>query len=212
MIITDSMNRPGGVCSTLDSSGRWIEAGFRCWPLEVFFAAGPPSRPELPGFLGEWPCAALPNEIDAGNIQGNGESRRWSADCLSGTSASCARRSSISRCSRPVEIIANETTALSTHVLPTKDQLERADINLWDFLSRGWRACTRPPLFEPVGDRRSSWWVLSELGRRLGYDLAAELPPDDQPASDDVLLAAQAVRARCTFEDLVDNGYIEDRS
>ena len=28
------------------------------------------------------------------------------------------------------EIIANETTALSTHVLPTKDQLERPDITL----------------------------------------------------------------------------------
>jgi len=66
MIITDSMNRPGGV---------WFHPGFfrqvdrsRVPVLapEVFFAAGPPSRPELPGFLGEWPCAALPNEIDAG--------------------------------------------------------------------------------------------------------------------------------------------------
>ena len=34
-----------------------------------------------------------------------------------------------------IEIIANDTTAISTHVLPTKDQLERADVTLWDFLS-----------------------------------------------------------------------------
>ena len=33
-----------------------------------------------------------------------------------------------------IEIIGNDTTALSTHVLPTKDQLERADVTLWDAL------------------------------------------------------------------------------
>ena len=63
-----------------------------------------------------------------------------------------------------IEIIANDTTALSTHVLPTKDQLERADVTLWDFLARGSPRSTRRPVVDPVGDRRSTWWVLAELG------------------------------------------------
>ena len=72
-----------------------------------------------------------------------------------------------------IEIIANDTTALSTHVLPTKDQLERADVTLWDFLIPRVAAQHTPAIVEPVGDRRSTWWVLAELGRRLGHDLAA---------------------------------------
>ncbi len=69
MILTDSMNRPGGT---------WFHPGFfrvmdaaplPQLPAEMFFHQGPPSRPDLPGFLGEWPCAALPSEIEAGNIR-----------------------------------------------------------------------------------------------------------------------------------------------
>ena len=33
------------------------------------------------------------------------------------------------------DVTANETTALSTHVLPTKDQLERPDLTMGDVLS-----------------------------------------------------------------------------
>jgi anaerobic selenocysteine-containing dehydrogenase len=70
------------------------------------------------------------------------------------------------------EILPNETTALSTHVLPTKDQLERPDVTLWDILSPRVSAQHTPAVVEPVGERRSMWWVLAELGRRLGHELA----------------------------------------
>jgi len=53
------------------------------------------------------------------------------------------------------EIIENETTALSTHVLPTKDQLERADINLWDFLSPRVAGMYSPAVVSPAGGARS---------------------------------------------------------
>ena len=101
------------------------------------------------------------------------------------------------------EIIANDTTALSTHVLPTKDQLERADVTLWDFLSPRVAAQHTPAVVDAVGDRRSSWWVIAELGRRLGHALA----PDD--ADDDVMLARIGKRARCSFDELVDAGWVE---
>ena len=69
LIITDSMNRPGGI---------WFHPGY-AYQLESFelpitppegrFGPGPRSRPETQAFLREWPCAALPDEIDAGNIR-----------------------------------------------------------------------------------------------------------------------------------------------
>ncbi|MDT3445647.1 MULTISPECIES: hypothetical protein [unclassified Pseudofrankia] len=71
-----------------------------------------------------------------------------------------------------IEIINNETTALSTHVRPTKDQLERADITLWDALLPRVAAQHTPAAVEPVGDRRSVWRVLTEIGRRLGHQFA----------------------------------------
>jgi anaerobic selenocysteine-containing dehydrogenase len=68
-IVTGSMNRQGGT---------WFHPGFG-YQLEAFelpvsspegtFGPGPASRPETQAFLGEWPCAVLPNEIRAGNIR-----------------------------------------------------------------------------------------------------------------------------------------------
>src|SRR6478609_8435801 len=69
LIITDSMNRPGGI---------WFHPGFGYQlesfelpiiPREGHFGPGPRSRPETQAFLREWPCATLPDEIDAGKIR-----------------------------------------------------------------------------------------------------------------------------------------------
>jgi anaerobic selenocysteine-containing dehydrogenase len=208
MILTNSMNRPGGV---------WFHPGFfrqvdaaplPVLPPERFFGSGPPSRPELPGFLGEWPCAALPSEIAAGNIRAV---LNLGGGLLTGFPDERVLRPALQQLDvlATIEIIANETTALSTHVLPTKDQLERADINLWDFLSPRVVAQYSPAVVEPVGDRRSAWWVLAELGRRLGHELAGPFPSGDRPESDDAMLAAQTAHARCTFADLADRRYVE---
>jgi anaerobic selenocysteine-containing dehydrogenase len=98
------------------------------------------------------------------------------------------------------------TTALSTHVLPTKDQLERADITLWDALLPRVAAQHTPAIVDPIGDRRSTWWVLAELGRRLGYEMA---PTEGEHATDDAVLAKLCARGRCAFDDLVGNGWVE---
>jgi len=105
-----------------------------------------------------------------------------------------------------IEIIRNDTTALSTHVLPTKDQLERADVTLWDFLIPRVAAQHTPAIVDPVGDRRSTWWVLAELGRRLGYELAET---SGEQATDAARLRTMAAGARCTFDELAAAGWIE---
>ena len=150
MIVTDSMNRPGGV---------WFHPGFfrqvdaaplPLLPAETFFCAGPPSRPDLPGFLGEWPCAALSSEIAAGNIRAV---LNLGGGLLTAFPDAAVMRRALTRLDvlATIEIIENETTALSTHVLPTKDQLERADINHWDHLSPRVAGLYSPAVVAPAG-------------------------------------------------------------
>jgi anaerobic selenocysteine-containing dehydrogenase len=93
-------------------------------------------------------------------------------------------------------------------VLPTKDQLERADINLWDFLSPRVAGMYSPAIVAPAGDRRSAWWVLAGLGQRLGYEMP-RAPATDGPADDDVMLAAQVKHARAAFADIIASRYAE---
>ena len=201
MIVTGSMNRPGGM---------WFHPGF-AHQLESFElpisppAAGSsvPGRRRVPGspsFLGEWPCAVLADEIRAGNIRAVLNLGGHLVTAFPDTNDLVPALRSLDVLAT-IEIIANDTTELSTHVLPTKDQLERADVTLWDFLMPRVAAQHSPAIVEPVGDRRSTWWVLAELGRRLGYDLAAT---SGDEATDDARLAAITAGARCTFDELDD--------
>jgi anaerobic selenocysteine-containing dehydrogenase len=202
MILTDSMNRPGGY---------WFHPGFGhqleafqlpVSPPEGSFGPGPASRPETHAFLGEWPCAVLADEIRAGNIRAvlNFGGHLLTAFPEADDLEPALRELEVLA---TTEIIANDTTAHSTHVLPTKDQLERADVTLWDFLSPRVAAQHTPAVVDPVGDRRSSWWVIAELGRRLGHELAPA------GADDDAMLARIGKRARCSFDELVDAGWVE---
>jgi anaerobic selenocysteine-containing dehydrogenase len=209
MVVTDSMNRPGGT---------WFHPGFMqpldaaplpLVPPEALFGDGPRSRPELSAFIGEWPCAALPDEIEAGNIRAF---LNLGGNLLTAFPDENALRPALEGLEvfASLEIIGNETTALSTHVLPTKDQLERADVTLWDALSPRVAAQFTPAVLDPVGERRSAWWVLSELCRRLG-PAAGGLPgADGEPEGGDLeRLAEFAGHARCSFETLVGAGYVE---
>jgi anaerobic selenocysteine-containing dehydrogenase len=206
MILTGSMNRPGGV---------WFHPGF-AHQFETFelpisppegglFGPGPRTRPESQSFLGEWPCAVLADEIRAGNIRAvlNLGGHLVTAFPEANSLVPALRSLDVFA---TIEIIANDTTAISTHVLPTKDQLERADVTLWDFLLPRVAAQHTPALIDPVGDRRSTWWVLAELGRRLGHELVGT---SGEEASDDARLAMLSAGARSTFEELVAAGWVE---
>ena len=205
MIITGSMNRPGGA---------WFHPGFTnqmesfelpVSPPEGTFGAGPESRPETQAFLGEWPCAVLADEIRAGNIRAVlnlGGSLVTAFPDANDLVPALEQLEVLAT----IEIIANDTTALSTHVLPTKDQLERADVTLWDFLSPRIAAQHTGPVVEPVGDRRSTWWVLAELARRLGHD---RVVPTGDDATDEAMLARIGSGGRTPYDDLVATGFAE---
>jgi anaerobic selenocysteine-containing dehydrogenase len=207
MILTDSMNRPGGA---------WFHPGFinrmDAAPLPIItepFGPGPKSRPELPSFVGDWPCAALPDEIEAGHIRAfinlGGNLVRSFPDA-SRLVAALQKLEVFAT----LEIIENETSALSTHVMPSKDQLERPDLALWDFLSPRVNAQFTPAAVPPVGDRRATWWILAELIRRMGYEPPGEPPADDRaPGADESMLAGLVQYARTGFAELVQSRYAE---
>jgi anaerobic selenocysteine-containing dehydrogenase len=202
LIITGSMNRPGGI---------WFHPGF-AYQLESFelgisppegsFGPGPRSRPETQSFLREWPCAAQPDEINAGNLRAflNLGGSLVTAFPNAGSLVPAHEKLDVLA---TTEILPSETTALSTHVLPTKDQLERPDVTLWDILAPRVSAQHTPAVVASAGERRSMWWVLAELGRRLGHELA------DTSASDDAMLAQVSAGGRGTYDDLTANGWAE---
>lgn len=206
MILTGMMNRKGGV---------WFHPGFitqyDSFELPILdnpFSPGPPTMPQVSGLIGDWPCAALPGEIVAGNIR-----------ALVNFGGSLIRSFPDANVLAPAleklevnvnfEIVDNETTALSTHVLPTKDQVERADISFWDTLSASLSMLYTPASVEPMGERRSAWWIISQLMTRMDLPVPAYVPAeDDTPAADDKMLAAMMAGARCGFDELAAAGTV----
>ena len=62
-----------------------------------------------------------------------------------------------------------------------------------------------PPVVEPMGERRSAWWIISQLMRRMGLPVPDDVPHDDRiPGADDAMLARLMTGARCGFDELRD--------
>jgi anaerobic selenocysteine-containing dehydrogenase len=206
MVLTGSMNATGGA---------WFHPGFlkayEDWELPVFPALTPGSnvRPDVQGIMGDWPCAVLPLEIEAGNIRalfnfGGSLLRTW-PDTNALTAALPKLDLNVA-----VEIFHNELTPLCTHVLPTKDPVERAEISRWDTLAWNVSVQYTPPLVEPMGERRSAWWVISQFMRRAGLRVPDWVPDDDRVEGTDELMLAKLMKsARCTFDELKEKRYVE---
>jgi anaerobic selenocysteine-containing dehydrogenase len=64
-----------------------------------------------------------------------------------------------------------------------------------------------PAVVDPVGERRSMWWVFAELGRRLGYDLGSLGNPDS--STDDDVLAVLLAGARSKYDEVAATGFAE---
>ena len=206
MALTGRLNRKGGV---------WFHPGFitqyDSFQLPIIdnpFSPGPPTMPEVSGLIGDWPCAALPGEIQAGNIRGFvnlGGSMLRSFPDANVLGAALKKLDVFAS----FEVVWNETTALSSHVMPTKDQVERPEISMWDTLCGSVSMMYSPQVVPPMGDRRSGWWIISQLMKRMGMEVAAHVPEDDrEPGADDVMLAALLGGARSTFDEVKEKGTV----
>ena len=198
-VVTHSFEVPGGM---------WFQPGFLhrlherdLHPSDGDVAPGPASRPELAMRWGERACAALADEIEAGNVR--------VLVVLGGNPVT-----SLPETPRLVEafrrldalvvadVVETDTTALATHVLPCTGQLERPDVPLVVDQFLPVLATRYTPAIVPAGaDRKPMWWPLAKLGERLGVDA---LPDgcDPQTTTDDELLATLVERSGADFDAL----------
>src|SRR3546814_14238988 len=64
-----------------------------------------------------------------------------------------------------------------------------------------------PAVIEPQGERRSAWWVIAEIMRRLGVPVPDYVPETDlQEGADEAMLAALMPAARTRFEAVATQG------
>jgi anaerobic selenocysteine-containing dehydrogenase len=161
------------------------------------------------GIIGDWPCAVLPAEIEAGNIRGL---VNFGGSLLRSFPDTNVLASALTKLELHVdtEIVANETTQLCTHVLPTKGAVERAEIGRWDTLAWNVSMQYTPALVEPIGERRSAWWVIAQIMRRAGLPVPDHVPEDDRAEdADERMLAHLFGNARSSFAEVKAKRYVE---
>jgi anaerobic selenocysteine-containing dehydrogenase len=198
-ILTGSFERPGG---------KWFNPGMAGPPpggaapvVPPPLHPGPPSRPELPRIADQYPLAALRDEIEAGNVRallvfgGNPAVALPDGGPLAGALATL----DVLAC---WDVVPTATTALATHVLPSLDALERADVLTTTILPATMTQYT-PAVVAPIGQRRAVWRSTAELAARMGLEVLPD-GVDAVAGADEDVLAAIADRARVPFSVLRD--------
>jgi anaerobic selenocysteine-containing dehydrogenase len=186
MAVTGSLDREGGSWVNPGRIMRKDKTHFPAAPEDGWNRPGPASRPELRGTHGDYPCAAIPDEIAAGNLRAMAVFGGNLEVCLPETARSYGAL-------KDLEVLAvfdvrgNRTVDIATHVLPTKGQLERSDMSFVTDTSFPLLVTQyTPALVQPLGDRKAFWWILSELGKRMGLDFFPGF--DHETGTDDAFL------------------------
>jgi anaerobic selenocysteine-containing dehydrogenase len=204
-IVTGSYDAPGGM---------WFHPGFlrqvhtdiQADPQVPTPRPGPRSRPDVRVWGDEYPCSVLADEVEAGNLRvlvvfggnpmtafPNTDRTRRALEALDALIV--------------LDVIDNETTEVATHVLPTKGQLERADLPYYyDQFNLDASTQYSPAFVAPMGEARSMWRIAAQLAEGVGTSiLPASLSTD---SSDDDVLAVLAGRAAAPFDDIHRHGYV----
>lgn len=166
--VTGSLDRPGGMWI---NRGMLNDAAKTGWQPANTTRPGPKSRPDLPGRVGQMPSGALIDEIEAGNLRALIVVGGNPVIALPDTERLTAALRKLDLLV-VLDVLPTGTTELATHVLPCVGQLERADISLGDVAYPREFAQYVPRVVAPAAERRPAWWILGELGRRLGFELA----------------------------------------
>jgi anaerobic selenocysteine-containing dehydrogenase len=206
-IVTGSFDRPGG---------SWFNPGFlrrletrSLAPAGAEPGPGPSSRPELRNWLNEFPCSAMVDEIDAGNLRalvvfGGNPTRALPepdrvAEALGRLEAFAV-----------VDVVETDSSRLASHVLPATGQLERADLPLEiDQFVPTLSTQYTPAVVAPGAERRPAWWMFAQLAERLGLQVLPDGLHADAATEDD-LLRPLVERSRGDWDDLVERRWALD--
>lgn len=200
MIVTGSLDREGGAWVNPGRIMRKDRMDLPAAPEAGWNRPGPASRPELRGTAGDYPCAAIPDEIAAGHLRAMAVFGGNLETCLPETGRTYEAL-------RQLDVLAvfdvrhTRTTDIATHVLPTKDQLERADMTfVTDSAFPLLVSQYTPAVVAPLGERRAYWWIVGQLGKRMGIDFFPGLDLD--AATDDTVLAYMLASSDIDFAEL----------
>jgi anaerobic selenocysteine-containing dehydrogenase len=172
LIVTGSLDQRGGMWFNpgwlypLERQTQWVHS-----PPEGLLGPGPKARPELPSVFGQRPAIAIVDEIEAGNL-------RALLVCGSNPLTAFPNPTRTEEALRSLDILVSidvvqtPLTAMASYVFPSVGQMERADVVAEVSTSYA------PAVVPRVEERRPMWWMLRELGRRLGVDVLEGLDVD----------------------------------
>jgi len=192
--VTGSLDKRGGAYFNPGFVRNLDEAGWQ--PIDST-GPGPRSRPDLPSRLGEYPCAALADEIEAGNLRALFVFAGNPLIALPDTqrlSAAFAKLEVLVM----IDVVETAATPLATHLLPGTGQLEMADLITFDFINAAEYTRYAARVVEPSGERKPLWWMLREISERVGID--SGLPA--QVADEDDLLRPLMSGAKASFDEV----------
>jgi anaerobic selenocysteine-containing dehydrogenase len=195
-VVTGSSDREGGA---FFSPGFFSQSDKKDWEPRVGLPGpGPRSRPELPSWMGMYSCAAFADEVERGFLRamiivgGNPFVAFPQHDRIVGALEAL-------EVVAVADVVASDTTAYATHLLPCAGQLERGDLTM-GATSAVYAQYT--PAVVPVGaERRTQWHLFADLGRRLGHDVLPE-GLSLESCRDEDLLATVCAGARVPFAEL----------
>ncbi len=171
MIVTDSVDRSDGV---------WFNPGFLTRlderPTLPAAATGLPAPLGCPGALNvgaEWPAALIPDEIESGRLRALIVTGGNAAVCLPDTERLTAALQKLDVLI-VLELFANETGVLATHLFACPDQLERPDLPGLDLYLPARMTQYTHAVVESPADRPPGWLTLAQIASRCGYDLVGD--------------------------------------
>jgi anaerobic selenocysteine-containing dehydrogenase len=192
--VTGSLDRQGGAYINPGFARNFDQVGWA--PLNTS-GPGPASRPDLPSRMGEYPCVAIPDEIEAGNLRALFVITGNPVIAIPDTNRLLKAFDKLDLLV-VVEMMETGTTPFATHLLPGTGQLEMSDITLWDWLNPIEYARYAERVVEPAAERKPLWWIMREIADRIGLDFG--LSPET--AHDDDIIRPMMPASRVSFDDV----------
>ena len=169
---------------------------------------GPKSRPTSRLWGEEFPCSAMVDEIESGNLK---VLVVFGGNPLSAFPDARRTRNALAKLDAlvVVDVVENEMTELATHVLPSKGQLERADLPFfYDQFSLDFSTQFTPAVTKPIGAAQSMWWIALRIAEESGVSM---LPGGLSSSSSDIdVLRHLASKSTVPFDDLQKDRYFAE--